>query len=50
MQEATLYALLERWDDLSFLLDEIENRFPVRANADSAFRNLKSQYSSATNR
>ena len=48
MQEATLYALLERWDDLSFLLDEIENRFPVRANADSAFRNLKNQYSSAT--
>jgi hypothetical protein len=41
VQEATLYVLLERWDDLSFLLDEVENRFRVRATADPAFRNLE---------
>jgi hypothetical protein len=41
LQEATLYALLQRWDDLTITLDDVESRFPVRANADSRFRNLR---------
>ena len=48
LQEATLYALLARWSELGLLLGEIETRFPVRANADPAFRRLKSQYGDAT--
>ena len=50
IQEATLYALLERWDDLVLLLDEIENRFPARASANPAYRNLKEQLERARNR
>ena len=41
LQEATLYALLQRWDDLTITLDDVESRFPVRANADPRFRNLR---------
>jgi hypothetical protein len=41
LQEATLYALLERWDDLTIVLDDIENRFPLRADANPTFRNLR---------
>jgi hypothetical protein len=48
LQEATLYALLARWSELGLLLGEIETRFPVRANADPAFRKLKSQFGNAT--
>lgn len=48
LQEATLYALLARWSDLGLVLGEVETRFPVRANADPAYRKLKSQYDSAT--
>ena len=48
LQEATLYALLARWSELGLLLGEIETRFPDRANADPAFRKLKSQFGNAT--
>jgi len=41
LQEATLYALLERWDNLTIVLDEIETQFPLRANADPTFRILR---------
>ena len=41
LQEAILYALLQRWDDLTIMLDDLESRFPVRANADPRFRNLR---------
>lgn len=44
LQEATLYALLGRWDDLSVVLNEVEKRFPVRANSDPMFRDLRSRY------
>lgn len=47
LQEAILYALLRRWDELLIVLDDIENRFPVRANADSRFQDLRRQYNSA---
>ena len=50
IQEATLYALLERWDDLVLLLDEIENRFSARASANPAYRNLREQLERARNR
>jgi len=47
-QEAILYALLRRWDEFLIVLDDIENRFLVRANADSRFPDLRRQYNSAS--
>jgi hypothetical protein len=44
LQEATLYAILERWDDLGASLDAIAQRFPVRAKADSTYRDLRDRY------
>ena len=44
LQEATLYALLKRWQELGDVLGEIEARFPVRANADATYRDLRNQY------
>ena len=41
LQEATLYALLERWDNLTIVLDKIEARFPIRANSNPTFQNLR---------
>lgn len=41
MQEATLLALLGRRDALAELLDEIERRFPRRAEADPTYRELR---------
>jgi tetratricopeptide (TPR) repeat protein len=49
LQEAILYALLGRWDELLMVLDEAEYRFPDRANADSRFQDLRRQYDSASN-
>ena len=47
MQEAILYALLGRWEELLNVLDEVENRFPDRADADPRFQELRRQYDSA---
>jgi hypothetical protein len=44
LQEATLYALLERWEELGMALATIDARFPVRAPADSAYRDLRALY------
>ena len=41
LQEATLYALLERWPELGEALDEIEARFPARAPSDPTYRELR---------
>ena len=48
LQEAILYALLARWEELLVVLDEVENRFPDRANADSRFQDLRGQYDRAS--
>ena len=48
LQEATLYALLERWDALQIVLHQIETRFPVRAAADQRFRDFRALHDSAT--
>ena len=48
LQEATLYALLERWGDLSDALGEIENRFPMRSRADPRYASLRSRLDSGT--
>jgi hypothetical protein len=50
LQEASLYALLERWDELGEVLAEIASRFPVRAQADPIFRDLNERYESRRNR
>jgi len=50
LQEATLYALLERWDALGLALDQIEGRFPVRAGADQRFRDFRALLDSARRR
>ncbi len=50
LQEATLYALLERWDALQVVLDQMESRFPVRAAADGRFRDFRALHDSATRR
>ena len=47
-QEAILNALLRSWDELLIVLDDIENQFPVRANADSRFPDLRRQFNSAS--
>jgi hypothetical protein len=44
LQEAMLYALLERWEELGKVLGEIEARFAVRTQTDPTYRNLRSQY------
>jgi hypothetical protein len=44
LQEAILYALLERWDELGKVLGEIEAQFSVRAQTDPTFRDLRAQY------
>ncbi|NIM28555.1 MAG: hypothetical protein GTO67_01165 [Gammaproteobacteria bacterium] len=44
LQEASLYALLERWDELGSVLEEIREGFPVRAQADPMFRDLNDRY------
>ena len=49
LQEAILYALLGRWEELLKVLDEVENRFPDRVDADSRFQDLRRQYKSASN-
>jgi len=47
LQEATLYAVLERWNELRVVLDDVARRFPVRAVADSTFRNLRARLARA---
>lgn len=47
LQEATLYALLERWHELGKALDEIEKRFPARADSSAAYKDLRSRYEAA---
>jgi hypothetical protein len=47
LQEATLYAVLERWNELRAVLDDVARRFPVRADADSTFRNLRARLARA---
>ena len=49
LQEATLYALLERWNELGAALDEIERRFSGRAESDATFKGLRNQYGTAKN-
>ncbi len=44
LQEATLYALFGRWRELGSTLGEIEQRFPIRAQADSVYQDLRAQY------
>ena len=44
LHEATLYALLERWQLLGKALDEIATRFPVRAGVDPVYRELRDRY------
>jgi len=41
LQEATLYALLERWDELAGALNEVQRRFPVRSQSNASFRDLQ---------
>ena len=48
LEEATLYALLERWQALGEVLDEMAARFPVRAPAEPRYRNLRAQYQEQT--
>jgi len=47
LQEATLYAVLERWGNLGVVLDEIARRFPVRADSDSTFQDLRARHARA---
>jgi len=47
LQEAILYALLERWKELGDVLNDIEVRFPVRATSDATFLDLWGQYDRA---
>ena len=47
LQEATLYALLERWEPLGRVLDQMEERFPVRAGADRRFRDFRALHHGA---
>jgi len=49
LQEATLYALLERWPLLGETLDEIAVRFPARADTDPSYRDLRIRYQQHTN-
>ena len=44
LQEATLYALLERWEELGVVLDEIESKFPARTKNDSTYLDLRGRY------
>lgn len=44
LQEATLYAMIERWEELGVALADIDARFPVRAPADSTYRDLRALY------
>jgi hypothetical protein len=44
LQEATLYALLERWRELGETLEEIEARFSVRVKTDPMYSDLRAQY------
>jgi len=47
LQEATLYALLERWDDLGEVLDDVGSRFPLRSKSDATFRLLQARLAQA---
>jgi hypothetical protein len=38
---------LERWDNLTIVLDEIEDRFPRRGNANPTFHDLRNRHDSA---
>jgi len=48
LQEATLYALLERWIELGEVLSDIETRFPIRAKADATYRDLLARHANRT--
>ena len=50
LQEATLYALLERWDALQIVLEQVADRFPVRAAADRRFQEFRVLHDSARRR
>lgn len=50
LQEAVLYSLLERWEELGDSLAEIEARFPWRARADPTFVSLRDRFERNANR
>jgi hypothetical protein len=41
LQEAILYATLQRWDDLGAVLEDIASRFPSRAGSNATYRQLQ---------
>ena len=47
LQEATLYALLERWKELGTALADIEKQFPERVESDATFKELRRRYAAA---
>ena len=49
LQEATLYALLERWNELGMALADIEKQFSGRAESDATFKELRRRYAAAGN-
>jgi len=41
LQEAILYATLQRWDELGAVLEDIASRFPARAGSNATYRQLQ---------
>ena len=41
LQEAILYATLQRWDELGAVLEDIASRFPTRAGSNETYQQLQ---------